>query len=43
MSDLKARPDTFIVASITLKVLGIRRIVREIYRLVRDYIDSVTI
>jgi hypothetical protein len=36
MSDLKVRLDTFIVAGIILKVLGARRIVREIYRLVRD-------
>jgi hypothetical protein len=36
MSNLRVRLDTFIVASIILKVLGVRRIVREIYRLVRD-------
>jgi hypothetical protein len=36
ISDLRARLDTFIIASIILKVLGARRIVREIYRLVRD-------
>jgi hypothetical protein len=36
MSNLKARLDAFIVASIILKVLGTRRIVREMYRLVRD-------
>jgi len=36
MSNLKARLDTFIIASIILKVLGVRRIVREICRLVRD-------
>ena len=36
MSNLRVRPDTFIITSIILKVLGIRRIVREIYRLVRD-------
>jgi hypothetical protein len=36
MSDLRVRLDTFIITSIILKVLGVRRIVREIYRLVRD-------
>jgi hypothetical protein len=36
MSNLKVRPDAFIIAGIILKVLGIRRIIREIYRLVRD-------
>ena len=36
MSNLKARLDTFIVTSIILKVLGARRIIREICRLVRD-------
>jgi hypothetical protein len=43
MSDLRARLDAFIVTSIILKVLGIRRIVREIYRLVRDQVGSITI
>ena len=36
MSNLRVRLDTFIIASTILKVLGVRRIVREIYRLVRD-------
>jgi hypothetical protein len=36
MSNLRARPDTFIITSIILKVLGAKRIIREIYRLVRD-------
>ncbi|XTI89227.1 DHS-like NAD/FAD-binding domain-containing protein [Cenococcum geophilum] len=40
MSDLRARPDAFIVASTTLKVLGVRRIIREICRLVRDQVEA---
>jgi len=36
MSNLRVRLDTFIIASTILKVLGAKRIVREIYRLVRD-------
>lgn len=43
MSDLRARPDAFIVAGTTLKVPGARRIVREMCRLVRDQVDGVTI
>jgi len=43
VSNLRVRLDAFIVTSITLKVLGVRRIIREIYRLVRDQVGSVTI
>ncbi|XTI94610.1 DHS-like NAD/FAD-binding domain-containing protein [Cenococcum geophilum] len=40
MSNLRVRPDAFIIAGIILKVLGARRIIREIYRLVRDQISK---
>ncbi|XTI86865.1 DHS-like NAD/FAD-binding domain-containing protein [Cenococcum geophilum] len=40
VSDLKVRPDAFIITSTILKVLGVRRIVREICRLVRDQISK---
>jgi NAD-dependent histone deacetylase SIR2 len=43
MSDLRARPDAFIVAGTTLKVPGARRIVREMCRLVRDRVNGITI
>ena len=43
MSNLKAKPDAIIIASTTLKVLGAKRIVREIYRLVKNQVDGVTI
>jgi NAD-dependent histone deacetylase SIR2 len=36
MSNLKARLDAFIIAGIILKVPGVRRIIREMCRLVRD-------
>ncbi|XTI93115.1 DHS-like NAD/FAD-binding domain-containing protein [Cenococcum geophilum] len=43
VSNLRVRLDAFIVTSITLKVLGARRIVREMCRLVRDQVGGVTI
>ena len=36
MSDLKAKLNAIIITSIMLRVLGIKRIIKEIYRLVRD-------
>ncbi|XTI96194.1 DHS-like NAD/FAD-binding domain-containing protein [Cenococcum geophilum] len=41
MSNLRARLDAFIVAGTILKVLGARRIVREMCRLVRDQVGEV--
>ena len=43
ISNLRARLDAFIVTGIILKVPGVRRIIREMCRLVRDQVDSVTI
>lgn len=42
-SDLRTRPDAIIVAGTTLKVPGVRRIVREMCAVVRDRRDGVTI
>ena len=36
ISDLRVRLDAIIITSIMLRVLGVRRIVKEICRLVRD-------
>ena len=36
ISDLRVRLDAFIITGIILKVLGARRIIREMCRLVRD-------
>ena len=43
MFNLKARLDAIIVISTMLRVLGTKRIVKEIYRLVKDQVDSITI
>lgn len=42
-TDLRTRPDAVIVAGTTLKVPGVRRIVREMCAVVRDRRDGVTI
>jgi NAD-dependent histone deacetylase SIR2 len=42
-SDLKTRPDALIVVGTTLKVPGVKRIVREMCGVVRDRRDGVTI
>ena len=36
ISDLKAKLNTFIVASIILKILSVKRFIREIYRLIKN-------
>ncbi|KAF2108512.1 DHS-like NAD/FAD-binding domain-containing protein [Lophiotrema nucula] len=41
--DLRTRPDAVIVAGTTLKVPGVRRIVREMCAVVRDRKDGVTV
>ncbi|KAF1984808.1 DHS-like NAD/FAD-binding domain-containing protein [Aulographum hederae CBS 113979] len=42
-ADLRTRPDAVIVAGTTLKVPGVRRIVREMCGVVRDRKDGVTV
>ena len=42
-ADLKTRPDALIVVGTTLKVPGVKRIVREMCRVVRDRRDGTTI
>ena len=43
ISNLRVRLDAIIITNIILRVLGTRRIIKEICRLVRDQVDGITI
>ncbi|KAF2809476.1 uncharacterized protein BDZ99DRAFT_388014, partial [Mytilinidion resinicola] len=43
IKDLRLRPDAIIIAGTLLEIIRVRRIVREIYRVVSDHRNSIII